>query len=252
MIQDKYREDLQVPCYFTDNSYRLRPSSFFDIAQQLAMKGASQLGGSDFVLHERGLGWILVRNAFHFDRLPRVFDDIKLETWHSGVNGPYFSRDYRALSSTGETLVRATSSWVLMDMENRAIVKPDAIVDIFPLEAQCPERALQPDAPKIVIPKDAVREDAGEHVVRYTDIDYNYHANNAKYPAWAVDCLPEEFTTEKTVTDFFINYNREVRLGGTVRFMRARAADGAWFVEGTCEGLQSFICKIVFEDAEAR
>ena len=245
MIPDKYRENLVIPSYFIDNSYRLRPSSFFDIAQQLAVLGATQLGASDFVLHERGLGWILVRNAFHFDRLPRLLEKVQLETWHSGVKGPYYTRDYRVLDEGGETLVRATSAWVLMDIKSRVIVKPEAIMDIYPTEPQCSGRALQSDAPKLLFPREAVKEDAGVHIVRYTDIDYNFHANNAKYPAWAMDCLPEEITTTKTVTDFFINYNREVGLGDEVQLVRAQSPEGTWYVEGLCEGLQSFICKIV-------
>ena len=50
----------------------------------------------------------------------------------------------------------------------------------------------------------------------------------------------------KRVSDFYINYNREVRLGSNVQLVRAQGADGAWFVEGLFEGAQSFICKIVF------
>ncbi len=246
MTPDKFRTDYIVPGYFIDNSYRLRPSSFFDIAQQLAVLGATQLGASDFVLHERGIGWILVRNAIHFDGLPTILDKVKLETWHSGVRGPYYSRDYRMLKENGEVLIRATSSWVLMDIASRSIVKPDAISDIFPQEPQCAERALQPDAPKVIFPRDAVKEDAGTHIVSYSEIDYNLHANNGRYPGWAMDCLPVEVTTGKTVTDFYLNYNREIRLGGEVQLIRAQGADGAWYVEGLHDELQSFICKIVF------
>lgn len=245
-MSDKFRDDYIVPCYFIDNSYMLRPSSFFDLAQQLAVRGATELGASDFVLHERGLGWILVRNAIHFDAYPTISEPVKLETWHSGVKGPYFTRDYRMVSKDGKSMVRATSSWVLMDIATRSIAKPDSIADVFPMEAQCSERALQPDAPKVIFPKDAVKEDAGVHIVKYTDIDYNLHANNAKYPAWAMDCLPESETMNKRVSDFYINYNREVRLGSNVQLVRAQGADGAWFVEGLFEGAQSFICKIVF------
>ena len=190
-MSDKFRDDYIVPCYFIDNSYMLRPSSFFDLAQQLAVRGATELGASDFVLHERGLGWILVRNAIHFDAYPTISEPVKLETWHSGVRGPYFTRDYRMVSKDGKSMVRATSSWVLMDIATRSIAKPDCIADVFPMEAQCSERALQPDAPKVIFPKDAVKEDAGVHIVKYTDIDYNLHANNAKYPAWSMVFLTE-------------------------------------------------------------
>ena len=51
---------------------------------------------------------------------------------------------------------------------------------------------------------------------------------------------------KQDVTDFIINYNREVRLGENVSLVRAQGPDGAWYVEGLADGLQSFICKIVF------
>lgn len=247
MTPDKYQEEFIIPGYFIDNQERLRPSSFFDIAQELAIRGATMLGAPDTILHERSLGWVLIRNAIHFDAFPRIEEKVTLQTWHSGVSGPFFTRDYLCIDGTGKAIVRATSCWALMNIEKRSVVKPDSIFDIFPSEPQCPERALEPNAPKIFIPRDAVREAAGEHVVRYTDLDYNNHANNGKYPHWAMDCLPEEVTLKKSVRDFYLNYNREARMGDTVALVRAQDADGAWYVEGLCDDLQSFICKIVFE-----
>ena len=246
MTPDRYREEYIIPCYFLSLGYRLRPSSFFDIAQELAVRGSTQLGVPDPVLLERGLCWILVRNAAHFDRLPGVEEKVSLETWHSGVRGPMSTRDYRITDASGKVIIKATSSWALMDVKARSLAKPERIFDLMSAEPQNPERALQPDAPKIVFPRDCAAEEAGTHLVSYSDLDYNLHANNAKYPHWAMDCLPAEVVTRQTVTDFYINYNREARMGEAVRLMRARGADGAWYVEGLVDGLQSFICKIVF------
>lgn len=245
MVSDKYEEQYIVPCYFIDCNDRLRPSSFFDIAQELAVRGSCQLGVPDNVLHERGLCWILLRNAVHFDYLPKIEEKVTLQTWHSGIRGPLSTREYRVLNSSGEIIIKATSSWALMDMEARSLAKPGRIFDIMSPEPQCPERALVPDAPKIIVPADCVAEEAGVHLVTYSDLDYNHHANNGKYPHWAMDCLPAEVTTSRRVTDFYFNYNREVRLGEAVQLLRAQGPDGAWYVEGLVDGLQSFICKIV-------
>lgn len=246
MTPDRYQEEYTVPCFFIDCNWHLRPSSFFDIAQELAVRGSTQLGVPDSVLHERGLCWILLRNAMHFDRLPGIEEKVTLQTWHSGVRGPISTRDYRVIDSTGKTIIRATSSWALMDMEARSLAKPERIFDLLSPEPQNPERVLQPDAPKIVIPHDIPQEEAGTHPVTYSDLDYNHHANNGKYPHWAMDCLPTEVSTKLRVTDFYINYNREVKLGDSVRLVRAQAPDGTWYVEGLIDNLQSFICKIVF------
>lgn len=246
MIPDKYQEEYIIPCYFLSLGYRLRPSSFFDIAQELAVRGSTQLGVPDPVLLERGLCWILLRTAMHFDAYPGVEEKVQLQTWHSGVRGPISTRDYLCLDASGKVMVRATSSWALMDVKARSLAKPERVFDIMSPEPQNPERALQPDAPKIVIPRDCETEEAGVHLVTWSDLDYNLHANNAKYPHWAMDALPKDVVMNQNVTDFCINYNREARLGETVRIVRARGADGAWYVEGLVENLQSFICKIAF------
>lgn len=246
MTPDKYQEDYVIPGYFIDCNHRLRASSFFDIAQELAVRGSSQLGIPDPVLNARGLCWILLRNAIHFGRLPHMAEKVTLQTWHSGVRGPISTRDYRMLDADGKAIINATSSWALMDYETRRIAKPERIFDLLSPEPQCPERALEPDAPRIVFPETATREEAGEHLVTWSDLDYNHHANNGKYPHWAMDCLPAEVTGNQIVSDFFLNYNHEIRLGQSVRLIRARGSEGDWYIEGICEGVQSFTCKIVF------
>ncbi len=246
MMPDKYQEEYIIPSYFLDCNDRLRPSSFFDIAQELGVRGAMQIGVPDTVLRGRNLCWILLRNAMHCDVLPGREEKVTLQTWHSGVRGPISTRDYLVLDADGKVMISATSSWALMDIETRSLAKPERIFDLISPEPQNAARALQPDAPKIILPRDCEAEEAGTHVATYSDLDYNNHANNGKYPHWAMDCLPVEVATKQKVTDFYINYNREVRLGETVKLIRAQSPDGSWYVEGLVDGLQSFICRIVF------
>lgn len=246
MIPDKYQEDFLITLNFVDNKSTLRPSSFFDIAQELAVRGSTQLGAPDAVLHKIGVGWILLRNSVHFERLPGIEEKVRLQTWHSGVTGPLFRRDFMCLDESGKAIIRATSSWVIMDIENRSIAKPQRILDFYPFDPQCPERALPEDAPKLIIPAGCTKTEAGTHRVTYSELDYNFHANNGRYPHWAIDCLPPEFPINHTVREFCINYNREVRHNETVQLLRAQDADGSWYVEGSCDGLQCFICRIAF------
>ena len=57
MMPDKYTEDYVIPGYFIDCNHRLKASSFFDIAQELAVRGSTQLGLPDLArAHTR---WLL-------------------------------------------------------------------------------------------------------------------------------------------------------------------------------------------------
>ncbi|MBO4565935.1 MAG: hypothetical protein J5695_01770 [Bacteroidales bacterium] len=245
MTPSKCERVLELPCYFFDINQRLRPAGFFDIAQDMAVHGSAMVGAPDWVLKERDIAWILARMHVHYERLPRLYGKVLLQTWHSGVSGPLFTRDFLMLDASGRTLVSATSSWLLMEVSSRSIAKADRIFDLLPPEPQWPERVLE-DAPKIVWPRGVEPEFTAPHTVRYSDVDYNEHANNARYPVWAYDTLPQEIITGRQITDFYINYNRELHLGDTVELAGLRRDSESFIVEGRRDGTQNFICRIDF------
>ena len=247
MTPSKCEQDLAIPCYFFDINQRLRPASFFDIAQELAVHGSAMVGAPDWVLKSRDVAWILARMHVHYERLPQLYDKVHIQTWHSGVTGPLYTRDYQMLASDGSTLIRATSSWALMEVSTRSIAKAERIFDLLPPEPQWPERTLEQDAPKVLWPRGAEPEYTVRHDVLYSDVDYNAHANNARYPVWAYDALPQDVTTCMRLTDFYINYNRELHLGETVELAAVKRDAASWIVEGRRDGAQNFICRMDFD-----
>ena len=246
MTPSKFEQDFAVPTYCFDINSRMRPAAFFEIAQDLAVNGATMVGAPDPVLKKKGVVWILIRMHVHYDRLPKLYESVKLQTWHAGVAGPLFIRDYLFLTPDGQPLIRATSSWGLMDVENRTLARADRIFDILPPEPQHPDHALESNAPKIVWPAGVLPDLVTTHNVMYSDVDYNGHANNARYPVWAYDALPPEVAESGSITDFYINYNRELHPSDVAELRRLPLADGAWLVEGSHDGMQSFICKMKF------
>lgn len=246
MTPSKFELDLSVPTCHFDSGSLMRPAAFFEIAQDLAVGGATMVGAPDPVLKQKGVVWVLIRMHVQYDRLPRLYDKVHLQTWHAGVVGPLYIRDFVFKSMEGDTLIRATSSWGLMDVENRSLARPARIFDVLPPEPQHPDRALDTVAPKIFWPAGAEPASVSEHKVLYSDVDYNGHANNARYPVWAYDTLPEELASSGRISSFSINYNRELYLGQTAELRCLQDTDGSWIVEGLHADYQSFICKIDF------
>ncbi len=246
MIPSKCEQDLSVPCYFFDLNRNLRPASFFDLAQELAVQGSAMVGAPDWILMKRDMAWILTRMHVHYERLPRVYSKVHMQTWHAGVSGPLYIREYLMTDTEGEVLARATSSWALMEISTRSIARVERIYDILPPEPQCAERALEPNAPKVVWPHGAEPERIVQYTVKYSDTDYNGHANNARYPVWAYDALPLETAASGRIKDFCINYNRELHPGETVELAVVRPSENSWIVEGKHEGMQNFICRMDF------
>lgn len=247
---DRYSTPFYIPSYMVDIRSRMKAVSFMEIAQELAGKGAEMLGMSDPDLKPLNAVWVLARMHVEFVRMPRRDDEVMLHTWHKGLKGIQYLRDYRMDDKDGGAMVLSTSSWVVMEMSERRILRRDVLDAYIPSEPQCAEHAVEAPCVKLVLPKGVEVEAAGEHVVRYSDVDYNLHTNNTKYVLWALDCLPEEVVVGGGLREFDINWNKESHSGECISLVRV-AADGFWYVEGrNAAGEQCFISRFLFSEPD--
>lgn len=212
----KYTKDIEIPCYLTDCRKLLRPVAFMDLAQDMAVTGARELGFGDDKLDQLSIVWVLARMTVRYEKPVRDADKVTIATWHRGLDGLFFIRDYQLINDKGEVLVNATSSWILMDINTRRALRSDHATALVPAEGQSQDAAIAEQSPKIPLPKDEDLHLAASHYVSYNDVDRNGHANNAKYTAWAMDALPEDIVYHKYLKEESINFNQEAMPGETV------------------------------------
>lgn len=242
---------LDLPCYMFDCNARLRPASFMDIAQSLAEKGSIQISATDPDLAPHHLAWVLARMTVRFDSLPWRYSSVTGETWHRGLDGLFYMRDYQLLDAAGAPAVRASSSWILMNLESRHIVfgsklpSDPSLAFLVSGAPQNPSRVLDEDCPKLVVPHDLPLELASSHQVVYSDLDYNGHTNNAKYTVWAMDALPSSFVSQHPLRAISLNFNLESHLGDVVDLYVASTST-VFYVVGKCADTQIFIAELVF------
>ncbi|MBP5626451.1 MAG: hypothetical protein J6W98_05975 [Bacteroidales bacterium] len=246
-LQDKTTEDLRIACYMSDRHAVLRPTAFLDIAQNIAVQGADNLKFGDDQLAAFNSTWVLARQSVHFDRPVRNKENVKMLTWHKGTQGLFFLRDYLLLGADGEPSVRSTSSWVVMNITERRLVRFDSLSDVVDTTPQSTDNAIEEQAAKVVLPRGAELTKIGEHRVRYSDVDHNQHANNVKYTSWVLDSLPEELVYEHPLKELTINFNREALPGETVELWHALDTDGAHIIEGRADDHQVFIERLIFQ-----
>ena len=243
---DKTTEDSFVACYMTDCRHILRPSAFLDLAQHMAVFGADSLKFGDEQLGPRGCAWVLARQFVRFERPVMHKEHIKMLTWHKGIDGLFFLRDYQLLGEDGVPAVNSTSSWVIMSIAERRVVRNDFLSGIVSTEPQSRDDAVAEQTPKVVTPRGVQLELIGQRRVLYSDVDYNQHANNVKYTVWVMDALPEELVYNKFLKELTINFNKEARPGEVVELYHALDPDGAHIVEGRVEDRQVFIERLLF------
>lgn len=247
---NKYRQEHVIPCYAADKEFALRPNAFMDYAQEIAYLAATELGFGYDALNEHHTAWVLSRMSMDFIRMPKWRDTVYLDTWHKGIDGLFFMRDFQMRDKdSDEIIVAASSSWLVIDSETRRLVRGDEVQRRFLMQAQCTENALPENAPKLVMPKDIEKEHVKDHLVCYSDVDFIGHTNNVRYIVWSLDCIPNEITFGRPVKHININFNKETVEGQIVTINRVCIEEGdslRYMIEGVVDGKAAFISEIIF------
>jgi acyl-ACP thioesterase len=217
-----------------------------DLAQEAANTHAAILGfGYDDLISSR-TAWILSRVNIHFLRTPLWRDKVTLSTWHKGLERLFFLRDFILTDKEGNECIKATSSWLVLNLDTRRLVRDPHLMDEG---TTCSDNALEVPAGKVQMPKDIEAVHVMDHLVAYSDVDMNAHANNAMYMQWAMDAVDYDIASTMPVKEFTINFNHETKPGDVVAIYKARIIEGEGrrvFIEGKVEGQSAFCVEIVF------
>ena len=237
---NKVKDDLLVKCYEVDSAQRLKPTAFMDMAQEMAYQAAAAMKFGYDELIVKNMAWVLSRMRFRFLKAPVWGDEVEIRTWHRGAFGPFFVRDFEVLDKDGRRMIEATSSWVIIDVDSRRMARPE---EVLPKEdTSCPDYAIETPAGKVMMPRGVEPELVATHKVAYSDIDLVGHTNNARYVAWALDCL-DYVEAGIQVDEVEIVFHHEARPGEEIALYRAQK-DGWTFVEGRREDVQVFCVRL--------
>lgn len=245
---EKYSEIYQVPSYDTDITNTMTPVAFLNHAQEAANRNAETLGFGYDALRESNTAWILSRIHVDFHNMPIWRQTINLKSWHKGTFSLFYLRDFTVEDEDGNRLISATTSWLILNLESRRIVRDNALAQEY--ENCIKENAVEEPAPKIVVPKSTEFHLAVEHKVVYSDIDTNGHVNNVRYVLWAMDAIDFDITSQRNLKELDINYNHEIKPGETVLIYinKSFQEDGSiiYLVDGKVNGQSSFIMRLKF------
>ncbi len=242
----KYTEKLIIPCYSTDVSCRLKPAAFMNLAQEAAGSNAATLGFGYDDLIKYNTAWILSRVRVVFVDTPKWKDEITLHTWHKGLDRLFYLRDFIMTDAEDKVRVKATTSWLILDLDTRKMVRHPQMNDDG---TACRENVIETPADRVRMPKGVEPELIRVHEVSYSDIDNNGHTNNAMYMQWSMNAVGYEITSARPVKEFTINFNHETKIGDRVNIYRVmeEREDGLHvFVEGKVEDTSSYIVEIIF------
>jgi acyl-ACP thioesterase len=125
-------------------------------------------------------------------RQPKWGDQVAIETWGKRIERLYALRDFAVSSASGEKMISATSSWMVLDKTSGRPRRFHQKTDGFP---------WQPGREEIETHLQKVEElQSGKQIahfrVQFSDIDVNRHVNSTKYLQWMIDSHSQEHLEE--------------------------------------------------------
>lgn len=239
-----FSKDYTITCYEADANQFMRPTAILDLMQEAANVNASTLGFGYDEMMNSNTAWVLSRIHVKFNNTPKWRDEVNLKTWHKGVSKLFYLRDFILSDKEGNPMVLATTSWLIIDMNTRRLVRNSDLA-----LSDTAMHAIETPADKVVVPVDIEPELVRKHPVTWSEIDTNGHVNNVKYVVWAIDAVKQEDIKERPLKELLINYDAEVMPGDVVKISRVRqeTEEGiVYYITGKVSDKQNFSVKLLF------
>jgi acyl-ACP thioesterase len=218
-----------------DRSDRLTLASTFDFFQEAAINHAEALGVGRDAMVKTGQIWVLSRLSVVWDRRPRWKEPLTVRSWPRGWEKLFALRDYDIRDAAGVPVVRGRSCWIILDMEKRRPLRPQAVMETLPMN----EGLNAMDGVPPSLESWSGSRQMGERRALYSDVDYNGHVNNARYVQWIQDLLEMGTLENCGRARLDINYLGEVKPGQTVELWQTEFPAEGWDWAAAFEGRRS-------------
>ena len=197
-MADKLVEKRVLQAYQCDRFSNVRPLILMNELQSIADRHAELLG------LENNVGWVVMYYLVDIVELPTEGEELTFSTWPSCQDALRATRDFEIHGSDGRLMVRATSQWILIDMDAR---RPLPLASHLSPDVVVPSRAYG-----CAFEKFPDFETTKTHVMkcRFDDIDVNQHINNAVYAVWATESVGYKYRSTHKLKKIDINFKKEI------------------------------------------
>lgn len=241
-----FRKKYHIDLCDVDFTKKVKLSSIFSYFQEIASMHVDNLGiGVTTIEEKHNIAWVLIRIRVDIIQYPRWKDEVIIETWPQLPRKLEFERDFIVRDLEGNIMIRAVSTWIILDIGSRELRKSELIAIEYPSIIE--ERAIDCRLGKLKAFGEP--EIAYKKVIGYSDIDINGHLNNSKYVDFIMDCFSVENHKQYNVKSIQVSYINEALPGDTVMFCRDISAlnSNIIYIEGINERDHGMVFKTQVE-----
>ncbi len=222
-----YSEPLRIRSYHTDVNCRLTIPKLCSFFQEVAGNHTVACGVGWDVIQEHHMFWVLSRMRIEIERLPVWQEKIMIRTWSNGLSGIMAIRHFQVLDEAGREIIKAISSWLMVDTRSRRLVRADEYMHDFPL---CHDRLFDENPDKLQPLLHPVF--FGASPVRYTETDMNMHMNNVCYIERIINTFEFAFLKDNQIAGFEINFLKEAVPGDLLDVSTEKTGERQWLGNG--------------------
>lgn len=165
-------------------------------------------------INETRVTWLLLEWKVQIIKRPKYGEKVIAKTWSKESKKCYTFRDFEVCDEKGNTIIIASSKWVLMDVDKGKIKTIDdelikhyePEINLKSFEDEGFEKNREPEQSEITT----------VYKVKKNDIDVNNHMHNINYIDLANEILPEYVCEKGELNYIRITYKKEIKLGETV------------------------------------
>ncbi len=233
-----FKKEYLIETSDVDGLSELKLSSLFRYLQDAATEHAELLGVGQSKVLNNGMFWVITRYSVSINKMPSYFQKIIVYTYPGEGQRLVLPRLFKVTDEKGNVLIKASSSWVILDRATHHIVIDPFKDMVLPFEKYEGEEPL----PNKV--QSAESELVESRKVRYSDVDLNAHLNNTKYVEYIMDTHDFEFYKKYRVKHITINYNKELLADQIINIRSNHQLNE--FISGDVEGQNIFDANIEF------
>jgi len=220
-------KEIKIRNNHTDMYRRLRISTMFEWFQEGSISHTEELGCGREKTLDKGLLWVVTLQRAEIERLPLYDEKIIFKTWPGRTMHVLFPRFYSIETAEGESMVRASALWTLVDSETRKMVFPGKNGIVIEEERTGNEISLP------VPPKATDFTNNGSFTVPFSFVDLNGHMNNTRYFDLAEDMIGES-AKGKQLKEISTEYSSEIKIGESMD-LKWGNKDGLNYMEGSTD-----------------
>ncbi len=199
-----FKRTRELQSYQGDRYGNIRPLILMNELQGMGDTHAEMLGVGRTFLAQHNFAWVVTHYLVDIVEMPRVGEELTFSSWPSVSDNLRTTRDFEVRAADGRLLVRATSQWVLLNMETR---RPLRLEDNLPFFPHNDYRAWDRTFDKF---PDFEVQKTHTFKCRFDDIDVNQHINNAVYAVWATESVGYQYRDAHTLRRIELNFVHEI------------------------------------------